>query len=739
MKFVCDSCHAQYLISDEKVGPNGVIVRCKKCQHKIVVKRPAPPPDPAEETIVSDNPLAHAGEEGTFNNPVPPPAENASEAAASPPPPVPGIDDELGRAFESVLAKQGVADNGSASAPTQAEMPAVGSGVEGMPFASSEAQVPPPSAMAAMPPGGDAMGDEADTDRQSTRVVNLNEMAGLIRAEAQEAAAAAQPAPPPPEPMREEKPAKKNGSNGTAVAADWFVAINDNQVGPLNFDGVLEKWEKGELSADSLCWKPGMPDWRALSSVPELAEKLAPRPPPTADKEAPAGAVATGAQASAPTPLPPQQDEPGEPEWTPSAASALESLVKDELEALQKPPEKKPEEPPPVEARPRGLMDDLPDESERPEVDHTSPMAMQRNLSEEEEADAPPPPAPYSDRRHISRPPGSRPPEYVSRPPGEYAEPVPMMYMPPKSRTGLYVALGIIGGLGIICTTVVVVVLMLRNPTSIQPQPNPSPTVAAPTTPQPVPATNQAAPPASPEKVAEATKPDDKAADKDKAGDSKDKPDTKLAVNDKPENKVDAKPPKNPEKIDKPIHNSPGINHTGTHETKTTKADKDPPKEPATTKPDEEKPGGKKPGGGNTATKDEPTKPKDTKQKTVYIPPAPGQGGGPAKANDAAPAAPKGPAKDTLSQADVMEVVLASKPKIKQCTDDAKAAAPGTSGTIVMRWTIRSDGSATNIQTVTEDFRKTPLSACLTGMIKSFKFPAYTGPLMQPIDFPFKF
>jgi hypothetical protein len=86
-----------------------------------------------------------------------------------------------------------------------------------------------------------------------------------------------------------------------------------------------------------------------------------------------------------------------------------------------------------------------------------------------------------------------------------------------------------------------------------------------------------------------------------------------------------------------------------------------------------------------------------------------------------------------------MEVVLASKPKIKQCTDDAKAAAPGTSGTIVMRWTIRSDGSATNIQTVTEDFRKTPLSACLTGMIKSFKFPAYTGPLMQPIDFPFKF
>ncbi|HEY4220132.1 MAG TPA: zinc-ribbon domain-containing protein, partial [Myxococcota bacterium] len=38
MKFECDSCHAQYMIADEKVGKRGVKVKCKKCQHVIIVR-----------------------------------------------------------------------------------------------------------------------------------------------------------------------------------------------------------------------------------------------------------------------------------------------------------------------------------------------------------------------------------------------------------------------------------------------------------------------------------------------------------------------------------------------------------------------------------------------------------------------------------------------------------------------------------------------------------------------------
>ena len=56
MKFTCDSCNAQYMISDDKVGPNGVRVRCKKCGNVVSVKRApaaapeiAPPPAPAPE------------------------------------------------------------------------------------------------------------------------------------------------------------------------------------------------------------------------------------------------------------------------------------------------------------------------------------------------------------------------------------------------------------------------------------------------------------------------------------------------------------------------------------------------------------------------------------------------------------------------------------------------------------------------------------------------------------------
>ncbi|RME22439.1 MAG: DUF4339 domain-containing protein, partial [Deltaproteobacteria bacterium] len=38
MKFACDSCGTQYLISDEKVGSRGVKVRCKRCGNVVLVK-----------------------------------------------------------------------------------------------------------------------------------------------------------------------------------------------------------------------------------------------------------------------------------------------------------------------------------------------------------------------------------------------------------------------------------------------------------------------------------------------------------------------------------------------------------------------------------------------------------------------------------------------------------------------------------------------------------------------------
>ena len=39
MRFACEGCSARYMISDDKVGPAGVKVRCKKCGHVTHVRR----------------------------------------------------------------------------------------------------------------------------------------------------------------------------------------------------------------------------------------------------------------------------------------------------------------------------------------------------------------------------------------------------------------------------------------------------------------------------------------------------------------------------------------------------------------------------------------------------------------------------------------------------------------------------------------------------------------------------
>ncbi|MGC4116954.1 MAG: AgmX/PglI C-terminal domain-containing protein [Myxococcales bacterium] len=95
--------------------------------------------------------------------------------------------------------------------------------------------------------------------------------------------------------------------------------------------------------------------------------------------------------------------------------------------------------------------------------------------------------------------------------------------------------------------------------------------------------------------------------------------------------------------------------------------------------------------------------------------------------------------KAQLDQSDIMAVVVENKRMIKACVDEAKAKDPTATGTIVMRWTILPNGSVSNIQTKTEEYRKTPLAACLIAGIKKFKFPAYYGSQMPPVDFPFKF
>ncbi|HEX9051179.1 MAG TPA: zinc-ribbon domain-containing protein, partial [Anaeromyxobacter sp.] len=102
MKFTCDSCNAQYMISDEKVGPAGVKVRCKKCGHVILVRRVAEPAAAAGDTAPALKPPEGAGPSPSANGATNPGAEGPSGAAAGGPASSPGggLDAELGSAFD---------------------------------------------------------------------------------------------------------------------------------------------------------------------------------------------------------------------------------------------------------------------------------------------------------------------------------------------------------------------------------------------------------------------------------------------------------------------------------------------------------------------------------------------------------------------------------------------------------------------------------------------------------------
>lgn len=129
----------------------------------------------------------------------------------------------------------------------------------------------------------------------------------------------------------------------TGAEAEWFVAIDDEQVGPLTYTEVQARWASGAIGADSLCWRQGMADWLPIENVPELAELTAgpssrPRvsttgaafgPQQVTGEVAPAIALTQSTDEGEAPAASPAGQETG---WRPSAASALASLAAEELQ-----------------------------------------------------------------------------------------------------------------------------------------------------------------------------------------------------------------------------------------------------------------------------------------------------------------------------------------------------------------------------------------------------------------------
>jgi predicted Zn finger-like uncharacterized protein len=119
MKFTCDSCSAAYMISDEKVGPSGVKVRCKKCGHVIVVRRRT------EKDVAAVKVEAFAGAAAVAAEPRP--AGAGPAAAAATPANGAGLDAELGQAFDHAFGATRPAEKEPSPSPDLSRTELMGS------------------------------------------------------------------------------------------------------------------------------------------------------------------------------------------------------------------------------------------------------------------------------------------------------------------------------------------------------------------------------------------------------------------------------------------------------------------------------------------------------------------------------------------------------------------------------------------------------------------------------------
>jgi membrane protease subunit (stomatin/prohibitin family) len=85
-------------------------------------------------------------------------------------------------------------------------------------------------------------------------------------------------------------PAAAAGGSGAAGAAvppplpnaapPIFIAVNNQQVGPLPVAELPARIASGELTRETLVWREGMPSWVPASTVPEVAQLFGAVPPP---------------------------------------------------------------------------------------------------------------------------------------------------------------------------------------------------------------------------------------------------------------------------------------------------------------------------------------------------------------------------------------------------------------------------------------------------------------------------
>lgn len=703
MRFVCDSCRAQYMISDDKIGPKGVKLRCKKCGHTILVR---PAGASAGKEGGADTPASTEARSGAADSNAPRIVESSGTGlpATLGTPPEGGLftdveEDEIGAVFDQVLS------TGSQKAQAR------------------------------------------DAEAEAVKAAKADTVRKLAEAEAAE---------PSPDDAK------------AAASHEWYVAIDEKQVGPWSVEKVKDAWDRGEVGPDNLCWRSGFSDWIPLSETAELASVLAPRPakpvivaPAPVSTSSPtiaAGPVESAFSAGSNRPgLGGGSTAPDEPVgWKPSAASVLASLVKEENDALSKPP---PRPAPSLEREPvsQARLLDVPMPPPEPKSSPAMPVAMmgaapgmtapQAYSQQPQQGYAPQQPVqqyapqPQAYPQQPQMPYGQQPQGYP--PPG-----YPAAYPPPaaaptggKGRTGMLVAVTA----GVLVIAGAAVVYVARGNSSERPVDPPAPVVAAQTRPaelppmppppavvQPPPAAVAAtAPTTPPVEGAPAAVPGTPAAGAPVAAAGTPPATAPAVAAVTPPPAVVTPPPATTPNMGTAVakvepRNQQRRSGSG-HSTNRGGSREDDEEAITVSKPTAAAPSNS--GGGDDdfdelfGTKKTPasTKPTGKTTATAYIPPEPGGG-----------------TLDRLQQSDIMQVVLNNKPAIVKCVNEQKAKDPSLSGKLVMRWTVQTSGKTSSVSCRTDEFSKSYMATCITGLIKGWSFPKHQKQ-GDPIDFPFTF
>jgi hypothetical protein len=116
-------------------------------------------------------------------------------------------------------------------------------------------------------------------------------------------------------------------SSSTGPSGEWYVALDEGQVGPLAISDIEERWRSSALEGSTLAWKAGMPDWLPLSEIPELGGLVT---QPQRARSQPDASPAQAPSADAPQ-APARSAATSEAAWQPAAASSLSSLMETEL------------------------------------------------------------------------------------------------------------------------------------------------------------------------------------------------------------------------------------------------------------------------------------------------------------------------------------------------------------------------------------------------------------------------